>query len=178
MRDIMVDLETTGTNPNTAAIIQIAAVRFNYETEEIDSDMFDRCLQIPGHRVWDMDTAAWWRKQGDVLPGLLARAEPPRKVLEDFWGWIQKGTIDPILWAKPTSFEFPFIQGYYRDYDLPMPFGYREAVDLNSFIRGSAQNSAQGPLDKTMPFEGPPHNAIFDVLHQIKCAFAAKTLVK
>ena len=82
--DCMVDLETTGTSFDRTAIIQIAAVRFNFDTGEIDHDMFDRCLWIPQNRHWDEDTRAWWGKQKrEVLQDILFRGEDPRIVLED-----------------------------------------------------------------------------------------------
>ncbi len=47
MFDYMIDVETTGTNPEENALIQIACVRFNRHTKEIDPKFFDRALQVP-----------------------------------------------------------------------------------------------------------------------------------
>ena len=75
--DVMVDLETTGSNFDRNAIIQIAAVKFNYETEEVSTDFFDRCLHVHPGREWDPETRAWWQGNGNVLQQIQGRAEDP-----------------------------------------------------------------------------------------------------
>ena len=77
--DIMVDLETTGTSPDETAIIQIAAVRFNLQTGEVDPNVFDMCLSIPPRRYWDEGTRAWWSKMPDVLMDIWQRQRPPEQ---------------------------------------------------------------------------------------------------
>ncbi|WP_164034138.1 3'-5' exoribonuclease domain-containing protein, partial [Serratia marcescens] len=76
MFDYMIDVETTGTIPEENAIIQIAAVRFNRHTKEIDHRFFDRALTVPEGRYWSESTRDWWMGQPDVLRGILSRAEP------------------------------------------------------------------------------------------------------
>ena len=47
----MLDVETTGARPDRAAILQIAAVKFDPLARTIDTaDMFNRCLAMPGWR--------------------------------------------------------------------------------------------------------------------------------
>jgi len=173
--DIMVDIETTGTDMSRNAIIQIAGVRFDYETGTLDTDnMFNRCLAIPGWRTWDLGTHQWWQKQGDVLKNIMSRAEDPRTVLIDFARWVNLSGDSPRLWAKPSHFEFPFISSYYSDFELPIPFGYRETVDLNSFMRGRFNSPGKDAFDKEIPMDGPAHDAIYDTIHQIAYALEIK----
>ena len=165
--DVMVDLETTGTRPDRNAILQIAAVKFNLETGDVDAtDMFDRCLTVPGFRSWDLDTLQWWMKdKRDILERLQARAEDPFTVIQAFSSWVGIGRDKPMkLWAKPTHFEYPFIESYCKDFGVHNPLHYRFAEDCNSWVRGSGVEIKDADIE----FTGVAHDAIFDVLHQIK----------
>jgi DNA polymerase III epsilon subunit-like protein len=170
----MLDIETTGTDPAHAAILQISAVKFSIETKEISHNFFDRCLAMPANRYWDEGTREWWLRQDEhILPEILGRAEDPAVVIKDFSEWII-GTLpvkDVRLWAKPISFEWPFIASYFKQFDVPLPLHYRHAKDLNTYIfaRGHDINE----FWKGIPFEGDAHNALYDVFHQIRGAFAA-----
>ena len=179
--DCMVDLETTGTDPAHAAIIQIAAVRFNYDTCEIGPS-FEACLEIPAGRFWDESTREWWLSKWDTLEPILSRAREPAEVMTEFSHWCCDTTPalgHNRLWAKPIHFEYPFLQSYARQFGVEMPFHYRSAVDLNSFTRGMQHNPGAVPIDVQfkMTFEGEQHNAVDDVLHQIKQALSARYLI-
>lgn len=168
--DIMVDLETTGTLPDRNCIIQIAAVKFNLKTKEVCPVFFDQCLDLPKHRSWDMSTLEWWGKQKKgVLQGILARAKPYRKVINDFADFsYQKDSLR--LWAKPTHFDFNFLASYFNDEDLPNPFHYRIAKDLNSFLAGLYYPNPVPEIN--VDFTGDVHNALNDTLWQLKFLYA------
>lgn len=174
--DVMVDLETTGTDPEHCAILQIAAVKFNPKTREVSTDTFDRSLNFAPNRFWEEGGRAFWQKMPDVYKGIVERAEDPALVLRQFSQWVNKdyNPDGPIrLWAKPIHFEWGFISSYYKQYGMPMPFHYRTARDLNSVICGLRTDFEHNSLDKEVPFEGAEHNALWDVFHQIKILFYA-----
>jgi len=170
----MVDIETTGTNPDRNGMIQLAAVRFNLRERAVDtSKMFDRCLQLPTNRYWDEDTRRWWAQQNqEVLRKILFRAEPVQPVLEDFAQFVGYTHEEPIrFWAKPTTFDYMFVSSYFKDYGVMSPFNFRLATDMNSYIRGLAQDASLTTF-KT-DFVGNAHDAIVDVLNQIDTLFKA-----
>lgn len=173
--DCMVDLETTGTNPETAHIIQIAAVRFNLAEKIIDTnEMFDRCLMpaLPG-RYWDEDTRAWWAKMPTLRDSILDRGEVPEGVWADFVSFLERTPASkPLrLWAKPISFEFPLLQSYARQLRKPMPLRHTAGRDLYSYAEGRGRE--WWSFAKTVEFHGDEHNALHDVLHQIELAMRA-----
>jgi len=179
----MVDIETTGNdNFERHAIIQIAAVKFNYDTGEISDDFFDRCLRIHPGREWDPGTREWWRKQGNVLQTIEARMEDPALVIHDFYHWLlkdwPKGRSDRNeglqFWSKPTHFDFTFLASYLRMFGYVNPVGFRYARDMNSFMAGLSGNPAHPQMAEEIPFDGPAHNALFDCIHQIKTLLAMK----
>lgn len=167
--NVMVDIETTGTAPDHAAIIQISAVRFNLENFSVDNDMFDRCLWMAPGRYWDEDTRIWWQKHKHVLLHIQQRGEDPATVVREFAQWV--GHSGLRLWAKPTTFEYPLLSSYFRQFDVHNPFHYRYCTDVQSYAFGRGKDIDE--LFKAIPFEGDAHNALHDVLHQIRMVFEA-----
>lgn len=147
-------------------------MKFNFETREIDHCFFDRCMWIPQGRYWDEPTRSWWMKQRSTLETISARMEDPRLVMESFWGWAGGASCRLHFLSKPLSFDFPFVQSYFRHYgpEGHVPFDFRLGRDLRSMMHGIAPDFDE----KSVPFEGTQHNALFDALHQIKLLFAAK----
>jgi len=171
---MMVDLETNGTDPEHNAIIQIAAVKFNYATGEI-GPAFDRCLAMAPSRYQDQGTMEWWRSHQHVYDSIIARAEAPTQVMGDFFAFASHDAPSGgyALWAKPTSFEFPFLSSYFRQFGLPNPFHYRKARDMNSFIAGL--RGAPSHVDmQHVPSVGNEHNALDDVYYQLSVLFHAR----
>lgn len=61
MDALMVDIETTGTDPYHNAMVQLAAIEFNYRTGDIGRT-FNMSLEIPRGRYWDEDCRNnFWR---------------------------------------------------------------------------------------------------------------------
>lgn len=167
--DIMVDLETTGTQPDRHGILQLSAVKFNLAEKTVCHEFFDRCMFIPPHRSWAEDTRSWWGKQkASVLQEILSRAEEHRLVFEEFVDWCYPaGSLR--FWSKPTHFDYSFVSSYCTDLDLINPFHYREANDLNTWLR--ARYFPEPVQDIHIPFTGDQHNGLMDSLHQIKVLF-------
>lgn len=175
--DISLDIETTGTDPEHNAIIQIGAVKFDYATGQVGG-IFNRCLSMPADRYWDEGTRSWWSTMPEILGSIWERQENPAVVMRDLADWANEGATNPVrLWAKPVSFELPFLASYFRKYGIHNPFHYRSAVDLNSYCRGLAGDPGASPIEKQIPFEGNAHDALDDALHQLKVALMAKEFV-
>lgn len=167
--DCMVDIETTGTDPDNAAIIQICAVKFNLKSREVSPDVFNRCLSMKSRRFWDEDTRNWWGKMPDVYQSIVKRMENPETVMRDLTKWVGHDSLH--FWGKPTMFDFSFIDSYYKDYGLVNPFHWRAARDMNSFICGLRHSNEQPNVDY-VEFDGTAHDAFYDAFHQIKVLFA------
>ena len=173
--DVMVDCETTGTDPGGNAMIQLSAVKFDLKTKSVQPypEMFDRCLRMPKDRYWDEGTRQWWGKRPKVFNDIQLRAEDPRDVMKAFVDWVGFQNPGPVrFWAKPTTFDWSFVAAYLRKFDLENPFHYRYAIDMNSFIRGLA-NDATLESHYVPSLGGDTHNALFDVLNQINQVFEA-----
>lgn len=171
--DVMVDVETTGLAPDHSAILQLTAVRFNFREQTVDHDWFHVNLEIPSNRFWDEGTRAWWVETNpELLGGILATGIPPEDAMHQFSQWAAIGPERAHFWAKPLSFDYPFVQSYCRQFGFKMPYPYYLARDVRSVIAGMTHDTP--PFDdRTVAFEGVKHNSLFDCLHQIKILFAA-----
>jgi hypothetical protein len=177
--DVMVDVETTGTTSfDHTAIIQIAAVKFNFQTEEIDTNFFNASLTIPPGRFWDKGTKEWWAKQKPhILQNILATGRNPAVVTREFYDWllVDYPSTGLHFWGKPTHFDYSFVASYFNQYGLSNPCHFRDARDLNSFMAGMAGTNETQNLEKDVPFDGDEHNALHDSIFQIKMLFEQKS---
>lgn len=180
MTDMMVDVETTGTNPANAAMIQLAAIQFNAKTGDIGPS-FNRCLAIAPNRYWDESTREWWGRQNKaVFDDIVARMEDPRAVVEDFFRFAcmnapQRSPSHPggfRFWSKPLTFDWSFVASYMTQYGLQMPFHYRIARDMNTYIAALRGTFEHVSMDH-ITMQGDAHNALFDCAIQIKQLLAA-----
>lgn len=171
---VMIDVETTGISPDHTAIIQITAIKFDPFAGKIDDyeNWFNRCLSIPTTRWWDESTRRWWLTKPETFGSISARMEDPRQVMDDFY-WAMGGSNNNLhFWAKPLSFDYPFIQSYLREFGPAQCFDFRKGRDLRSFFAGLSYPDK--PFDeKSVEFDGVAHDALWDTLHQIKTVFAA-----
>lgn len=166
--DIMLDLETTGTDQQFNAIIQIAAVKFNPITGDVSHDFFDRCLMIAPNRYWQESCRDWWMQRPHVLQGIMNRMEDPKEVLIALRDWAGPNMR---MWGKPSHFDHSFLDNYYKQFDMQIPFGFRTANDMNTFIRARYWPETPPNVEKELEFEGAEHNALDDVLHQLKVIY-------
>lgn len=167
-RHYSVDIESTGTDPEHTAVIQLAAIEFDLDGKQlIPTRVFDRCMYIPESRRWDESTRDFWMSQPKhVLDNIWNRMEDPKIVLKAFGEWM--GYADEnYIWAKPTSFEMPFLSSYYREFEVPQPWHYRNGMDVNTWLRAKGiENPTKWA--KEIPFVGDVHDAIADCIHQAR----------
>ena len=175
MTDVMVDTETTGLNPQTSAIIQLSAIKFNFKERAI-GQMFDRAPAMLPMRSWHEGTREFWMvKNRATYDELIIRQEEARPVFLDFFNWIGKDEPEGgyRFWAKPTSFDWPIVASHMEQLGLPMPMHYRIARDMNSFIAGLRGEPDHYSFEEEVPFNGTPHNALHDCAWQLDVLFHA-----
>lgn len=170
MTDVMIDIETTGTDPYHNAMIQLAAIQFNYETQEIGS-VFNHCLRIPAGRYWDEDTREWWGKQkAHILQDIYSKMQDPRDVTLAFNDFICSAGQPLRFWSR-GSFDWWFVQSYFDWCDRPMPFAHNAAMDLRAFQSGLFGKPKE-PDMSWLTHPGDAHNALYDCVLQLKRLFS------
>lgn len=176
--DIMVDIETTGLQPHASAIIQIGAVPFNYDTGEIDTDnMFCMSLSMPKNRYWNSGTENFWlRDNAEVYMQIMEKAQAPDFVIRQFHQWcidrLTSTEEGDLRWWSKGWMDHATVESYFLDANLDMPFNFRQAKDMRSFIAGL--NGSAVYVDPEVEKVGTYHNALHDALTQLKQLFKAK----
>lgn len=173
--DYMIDFETGGLNCDQCPAIQIAAVQFNLQEQTIGGMFKASILEDQPRRRWDAGTQRFWENLPDIYQNIVSRAEPSRDVFEKLVAWVGEDGLGPYtrrFWAKPTHFDWGFLNSYLADLDLPQPFHFREACDVNSYIRGRGHWDGKAFWDQIEPV-GEAHDALNDCLYQIRGLFEA-----
>lgn len=171
--DIMVDIETTGLQPTRAAIIQLGAVPFNYKTMEIDYvGKYKASLTTPTTRGWTDNTQEFWMGPNrEVYKKIMSEARPWRDVMLEFRDYIL-AKPQMVFWCKGLNFDWSFIHSYYNDLDLPMPFNFKHAKDLRSFISGRYNRSDS--YEPEYNRIGNTHDALDDCFSQLNLLSVVK----
>lgn len=174
-KDYMIDIETTGLNPGRHAMIQLSAVPFNLETQEVADTFFDSYLSIPEWRHFHTETLQWWMsKNRNVYEHICANQGSIVKALHDFASFVQTYTIDgvrPNFWMK-RPFDWMFVESYYRDFEIKCPFHYQNVIEMTSYLKGTVLSDTT-PVVEGLVKEGVAHNAYWDCKNQINLLFGA-----
>lgn len=174
----MIDVETTGTNPQQTSMIQLAAVAFNPDKGTISGDLFSRSLfEMPG-RFWERGTQKFWDDKKPILNRIQAGAIEPKTAMRDFFNWVLKHNqgAEPIFWSKPTTFDWCFVDEYFTRTDVSSPFSFRSVIDMRSWLRAKLGTLSLDDIvkfEKSLEFQGDAHDARFDALHQVRIVMKA-----
>jgi len=174
----MVDIETTGLQPNASAIIQIGAVPFNFDTKEIDTDnMYCQSLTMPKNRYWNSGTEDFWLGQNrETYMSIMAKARPYKEVVKEFYNWCIQRMLateeGDLRWWSKGWMDHATVDSYFLDAGLDMPFNFRQAKDMRSFIAGLSGEATYE--DPKVEMVGTHHNALHDCLTQLRMLFKAK----
>lgn len=172
MTHIMVDLETTDTNPELGGILQIAAIKFNLETMEVGG-FFDRCPSLLKNRRWAESTSRFWSGHSEIYQSIVARTEPAEQVFKDFADFAcVDGAL--IFVAKPVKFDWPFLESHFNELQMDMPFAHYNYLDMNSYLTGVCGVTHPGQVKLDVKANNMAHNALHDCAHQIDTMFTAR----
>lgn len=164
MIDIMIDFETLGVDPESAAI-SLGACVFNLDTGEIGPTFYmalDVSDQLKKGRTITPDTLKWWMGQSGAAKKVFhEKSKPTEEVLKTFSMWVlSQGTISKIRpWGNGATFDISLIENMYKSYDLKIPWIFYNIMDMRTYRRFVANNAK---VEKT----GTNHNALDDAISQ------------
>lgn len=171
--DLMIDLETLGTDPD-CPVIAIGAVFFD---ESGLKDEFYEVLnveeQIDGGRRVTGSTIKWWMSQSDAAKRVFKDgARETMDALDRFVTFCkrypQKG-LKP--WGNGSTFDISIMDDLFKDADIPSPWLYYNVRDLRTF----KEDVYDG---KDLPREGTHHNALDDAKHQARIVIEGRRRIK
>jgi len=164
MKDqIMIDLETMGSNPN-AAIVAIGAVRFDMNPKSLVAigedtlylnvdlqDCMDHGLKVDGK------TIMWWLKQSDQAREVLQHGWHKLPQALDILSSFSRGIQG--VWCHKT-FDTIILDNAYRTLGRSTPWKYRDVLDLRTIDRFFLPGESVDDPDWV------PHYAVSDAWHQ------------
>jgi len=158
---VMIDLETLGLKYN-AAIISVAAVRFNITTAE-EIDYFHQNITWESalkYGVADPNTVKWWSQQSDgAKAGLTTPAQRPiEDVMNDLMEYLGN---DCIVWGNPELFDIGKLEYFYKGLEPWKWWNIRDMFTIKQIGKGIFNFEP-----KHIPFKGNKHNALDDARHQ------------
>lgn len=165
--DVMVDLETLGTDPD-CVVVSIGACTFDLKEGKV-VDTFYSVLgiqdQLNKGRTINADTLAWWMKKSDDARQVFnTDSLHPVEILSSFSQWISTNIPDKKrvrAWGNGSQFDLSIMDSLYRNYLQPVPWEYWNTMDLRTFRRFVANNAKVENI-------GTHHNALDDALSQAK----------
>src|SRR3546814_1719615 len=98
-----------------------------------------------------------------IYGSFVARQEDAEEVFIDFSKWVTKDAPSSgyRFWAKPTTFDWTMLASHFEQIGRPMPFHYRQARDLNTYIAACRDRGAEH-IDMSFIQAGQHQNALSD----------------
>ena len=166
MREIMVDLETMGTGPNSA-IVAIGAV-------DSDGVSFGYIISlesgVDAGLSMDASTVLWWLQQSDEARRIFAKdvpVSPLREALSAFSEFVLGFAPDPTakrkevrLWGNSAAFDLGLLGNAYDKLKMKRPWEYWEEACYRT-LKNLRRDIPQGPI------VGVKHNAVDDARSQM-----------
>jgi len=168
----MIDVETTGLNPGVNHITSCAIVSFELETGLYGEDFFHERLRTDfGSRARNADTIGWRNQHGmDKAEADLAIRDSVQITIKTINDFLFRNSSEdvPIVWAKPAHFDIAFLESYFREVNLRIPWSHRNVRDLATYLMAAGHDLTE--LYDEIEFSGDPHNALHDCHYQILLA--------
>ena len=167
--DIMLDIETLGTKPETV-ILTIGAVKFDPFSNKIGDGLYikpDVDEQIARGRDVDESTLAWWGTQAeDVREEALGLAD--RISIEEMYRQLNRFLVGAEnIWAQGPVFDMVILAHIYRQYGWPTPWQYWQVRDSRTLFGTHGDPRVKGKAGL--------HNSLEDCVSQ---AQAVQTVYK
>ena len=160
--NVMIDLETMGTN-NNAAIIAIGAVTFDFEGNIGPTfyETIDLASSVENGGVMDASTVLWWMKQsGDARKEFEREGLLEYVVLEHFQEFLAQFGSDVKVWGNGASFDNVILANAYTRWVMDKPWQY---------YNDRCYRTMKGLHPEIMmEREGTHHNALADAISQAK----------
>ena len=167
--NLMLDIETLGTNPN-AIVLSIGAVFFTKgglkETFYVELNKED---QVSRGRRSTPSTVEWWNTRGIPIPGDASCNNTV--VLKQLQEFINDGQIfhgkDVKVWGNGSSFDVTIMEHLFSIYNIEAPWKFFNVRDVRTIV---------DLYPKCRPREENPHHALEDAKNQAKWVIKAMEL--
>lgn len=121
--DIMVDIETLGTQPGSAILAIAAVTKCSSFVKYLSNED-----SIRQRFTMDVDTINWWLLQPPELYALITSGTAPVKgTLEAFSDWLS-GFTNYRIWGNGAGFDIVLLEAAYRKVGVKIPWNYWQVM--------------------------------------------------
>ncbi len=172
---IILDIETTGTNPVRNCLLSIGAV--DYDT---GSEFYGECSITPGKLIHPKAMEINGFREEDVAPGVKLT---PGMLYQKFIFWAAQVPDKLIAGQNVGHLDIPFLEEIHAECFGPyvsFPFGYR-SLDLHSVsfaVFGVSLNHREICERLCLPGEPKPHHALSGARSERDCFRALFGMLK
>ncbi|POY57383.1 hypothetical protein PB70LOC_03267 [Pectobacterium versatile] len=170
MNNLMIDLETMGSNPQ-APIVAIGAVFFEPATGELGNEFYSPVsLESAMHSggIPDAKTIIWWTEQNEGARAAINKGFPQHQVLHDLKKFIAENRDPEYLhvWGNGPGFDNVILRESYKRECCGEIWRYNNDRDVRTIVE--LGRAIGFDPKKDMPFDGERHHALADAIHQAK----------
>ena len=177
MKNVMLDLETMGSNSN-AAIVSIGAVLFDPMTGETGAEFYQVVSLNSSSHYGELDssTVIWWMKESEEARAIFSDESKTtlKKALELFSEWItdncdhnDKGKPDAVVWGNGATFDNVILGNAYKAVRIRQPWFFANDRDVRTIVNLGRQLRNIDPK-KELELQGTAHNALDDAKFQVR----------
>ena len=164
-QNIMFDLETLGTEPNTA-ILTVGMVKFDTETGIVDLESGKHIRMDLGEmlhtlgRSFTTDTLEFWIKQpgessGALFEGDVHTVSQLKSELKEYVGYFDE------VWGNGSNFDIAILENLLEVYTPWQFWNIRDVRTINKVGKEIVKYQL-----KEREFKGVKHHALDDAIHQ------------
>lgn len=167
MKDVMIDLETLGTESD-CPVLSLGAVLFDPKTGELGDRAYyvlDVQEQLDKGRRMSFDTFCWWLRQGEEARSAISTEQTRLSTgwaLTDFFSRLPKG-VRP--WSNGAGFDIVIVESLAKAYGVPVPWKYWDIRDTRTLWDVTGVRPNRG--------SGTHHIAVDDAVAQAQAVVAA-----
>jgi 3' exoribonuclease, RNase T-like len=175
VKDVMIDLETFGLRAG-CALRSVGAVDFDPLSDRVGDSFYvnvDRrsCEDVGLHI--NLDTVAWWDRQGKKAQDALSVNPVPLRdvlrLLSAFWSKV--GGQHP--WSQGANYDQPILEEAYRLCGMEAPWKFYNSCCTRTAYKMAGLNFNRVPRDASLV----AHSARDDCIHQIRCVQKAHRML-
>lgn len=165
MKDVMIDLETLGTDPD-CPVLSIGAVVFDIKKKIVAKwnpfhVVLDVDSQISDGRKPSGSTIKWWMQQDSAAKIVFEGVRlSPVEALNNFILWVDINDLRAFnFWGNGSHFDISIMENLFKQYKIKCPWAFNKVMDLRTFKRFVGGG-------KPIINNGIKHNALDDAIAQ------------
>lgn len=168
IKDIMIDLETLATGPDTV-VLSIGAVAFDLDDKILGTTLYTELNiqpQLDDGRKIAASTLRFWVDQNIAIfkeaLGSKENRTSPENALTQLANFIRTQIPERKernIWGNGATFDISILENMYEMYGIECPWGYAAAMDLRTFKRFVGKG-------KKIYIPVGKHNALADAVGQ------------